>query len=686
MNINPANEVAILPPPVNGLIGHPTGLRTDTMAAKNVGDNVLASMIDIVVVADMDLTITYANDAALTLSGYCRHELVGESVNTLMADGPVGEIELDLLNETGSATNLNKLCLTKNGDQTPVSFSLSFLKDDCGDRSGIVFAGRDVTGHTRAEAERKVISEIIRGVTTTSNLDELLALIHASIGNLLYAENCYVALCDAKTELLSMQFFVDKVDPPPATAKLGKGLTAYVYRTGTPMLMTAEVIHELTAAGEVELVGTVPGVWLGVPLKTPEGVIGVLVVQNYDDPAAYDQQDLEFLSSVAAQIAFVIERKRTEETMRENEAKFRDLFDNAPVAYHELDKEGRFTRINHTEELLLGYTSDELKGRQPCEIIVEQVSRDATKAKLNNDAPLEPVERTFIRKDGTTVSVLNEDRRIRDAHGNTTGMRSTLQNITALKEAEEKMKAFNEKLQHSNRELQDFAYVASHDLQEPLRKVQAFSDRLKTKFADKLEDEGLDYLERMRSAANRMQLLIQDLLMFSRVSTQAQPFVSVDLNKITTEVLSDLEVKIEETGATVEIGDLPVLDADPMQMRQLIQNLVGNALKFRQADTAPIISLSSKPLKVSNGFGKCCEITVKDNGIGFDEKYTDKIFAVFQRLHGRTEYEGSGVGLSICRKIVERHNGNIKAKSQPGEGATFILTLPLKQQNPEVNS
>ena len=344
------------------------------------------------------------------------------------------------------------------------------------------------------------------------------------------------------------------------------------------------------------------------------------------------------------------------------------------------------TRINRTEELLLGYTNDELKGGHPWEIIVEQVSRDATKSKLNDDLPLEPVERTFIRKDGTWVSVLNEDCRIYDSDGKITGMRSTLQNITALKEAEEKMKAFNEKLQHSNRELQDFAYVASHDLQEPLRKVQAFSDRLKTKFADKLEDEGLDYLERMRSAANRMQMLIQDLLTFSRVSTQAQPFSPVDLNNIAREVLSDLEVKIEETGADVQVGELPILDADPMQMRQLIQNLLGNALKFRRSDTSPVINISSKTLKANNnGIGKCCEIIVKDNGIGFDEKYTDKIFAVFQRLHGRTEYEGSGVGLSICRKIVERHDGNIKVKSKPGEGATFILTLPLKQQNPEEN-
>ncbi|MEP6849043.1 MAG: ATP-binding protein, partial [Acidobacteriota bacterium] len=243
------------------------------------------------------------------------------------------------------------------------------------------------------------------------------------------------------------------------------------------------------------------------------------------------------------------------------------------------------------------------------------------------------------------------------------------------------------KLQQSNRELQDFAYVASHDLQEPLRKVQAFSDRLKTKYADKLEGDGLDYLERMRSAAQRMQLLIQDLLTFSRVSTKAAPFVALDLETIAREVLSDLEVKIEETGAVIEIGSFPPIEADPTQMRQLIQNLVGNALKFQRKDCRPKIEISASATgQGANGNGEMCRITVKDNGIGFDEKYLDKIFAVFQRLHGRTEYEGSGVGLSVCRKIAERHHGSISAASSPGEGATFIVNLPLKQAVTEVTT
>jgi signal transduction histidine kinase len=242
--------------------------------------------------------------------------------------------------------------------------------------------------------------------------------------------------------------------------------------------------------------------------------------------------------------------------------------------------------------------------------------------------------------------------------------------------AEEKLKAFAAKLEQSNRELQDFAYVASHDLQEPLRKIQAFGDRLKAKHGETLSAEGCGYLERMQNAAHRMQMLINDLLQFSRVTTNAQPFKPVDLSQIAREVISDLEARLEQTAGRVQLGELPTIDADPLQMRQLLQNLVSNALKFHRKETPPVVQLRWQRNGESD---KHCQVLVEDNGIGFDEKYLDRIFGVFQRLHGRDEYEGTGVGLAICRKIVARHGGSITAKSKPGQGATFIVTLPVHQ-------
>ncbi len=243
----------------------------------------------------------------------------------------------------------------------------------------------------------------------------------------------------------------------------------------------------------------------------------------------------------------------------------------------------------------------------------------------------------------------------------------------------------NVELERSNRELQDFAFVASHDLQEPLRKIQAFGDRLRTIQGPNFTDQGRDYLDRMHSAAGRMHTLINDLLTFSRVTTKAQPFAPTDLNRIAEDVVSDLEARIEDSGGAVEVGELPTIEADELQMRQLLQNLIANALKFRKQDLPPRVTISAEKLASGpsdNGdsaIGDIVKIYVKDNGIGFDEKYLDRIFTPFQRLHGRNEYEGTGIGLAVCRKIVERHGGSLTAESKSGEGSTFIVTLPSTQ-------
>jgi signal transduction histidine kinase/ligand-binding sensor domain-containing protein len=247
----------------------------------------------------------------------------------------------------------------------------------------------------------------------------------------------------------------------------------------------------------------------------------------------------------------------------------------------------------------------------------------------------------------------------------------------ALRESEGKLRVFATQLERSNRELQDFAYVASHDLQEPLRKVTVFSERLKEKNNGKFEPESLDYIDRMQKACGRMQTLITDLLNFSRVTTKAQPFAPVKLAEIAAGVVEDLEGRIEMVKGRVELGDLPVIDAEPLQMRQLLQNLIGNALKFRRPEEPPVVKVNAEifpdPDKPER---KLCRLTVSDNCIGFDEKYADRIFQVFQRLHTRNEYEGTGMGLAIVKKIALYHGGDIIARSKPGEGATFILTIP----------
>lgn len=266
------------------------------------------------------------------------------------------------------------------------------------------------------------------------------------------------------------------------------------------------------------------------------------------------------------------------------------------------------------------------------------------------------------------------------------------QEIEDRKRAEEALRTYATKLEHSNRDLESFAYVVSHDLQEPLRKVQIFGDRLETKYGHVLDAKGLDYLERMRVAAARMQTLIRDVLTFSRVTTKGQPFAAVDLAEVARQVVSDLETRIEQLDGRVEIGDLNIIEADLTQMRQLLQNLISNGLKFHREGEPPFVKLrgcflnGQEPTptgcqQLKHSKGRLYQISVEDNGIGFEEKYLDRIFQVFQRLHGQDEYQGTGIGLAICRKIVERHGGSITARSTPGQGATFIVTLPVRQRD-----
>ncbi len=245
------------------------------------------------------------------------------------------------------------------------------------------------------------------------------------------------------------------------------------------------------------------------------------------------------------------------------------------------------------------------------------------------------------------------------------------QMVGDLKVLNLKLEKRADELARSNEDLEQFTSIASHDLQEPLRKMRSFSSILKEDYSGSLDGEGLGFLDRIQHSSDRMKRLIDDLLSLSRVTTKAKSFQSTDLKKVAEEVIDDIDDLISRSNGHVEIGDLPTIEADRTQMYHLIQNLIGNGLKYRQKNQAPEISVENVPGKNGN-----VEIRVKDNGIGFDEKYLDRIFKPFQRLHGRKDYEGSGIGLAICEKIVRRHEGEMTAQSSPGQGATFIVKLP----------
>ncbi len=248
-----------------------------------------------------------------------------------------------------------------------------------------------------------------------------------------------------------------------------------------------------------------------------------------------------------------------------------------------------------------------------------------------------------------------------------------------LRQAYAEQKIYTRMLEQSNRELQDFVHVSSHDLQEPVRKIQTFAGRLHTDCNHLLDDKGRDCLERMLGSARRMQALILDCLKYSEISSNPEPFTAIDLVCIVEETVADLEVLIEETEARIEVGALPIIEANGVQMRRLFQNLIGNSIKYRGKDK-PVVKIYSDKSR----FSEFHEIRVEDNGIGFEQCYLDKIFKPFQRLHGRNSpYKGTGMGLAICRRIVEHHGGSITASGVPGRGAVFVVSLPERQSKLE---
>jgi PAS domain S-box-containing protein len=367
----------------------------------------------------------------------------------------------------------------------------------------------------------------------------------------------------------------------------------------------------------------------------------------------------------------------------DDEESFRLLVDSvADYAIYMLDPTGNVLSWNRGAERLKGYAADEILGRNVSVFFLPEDVADGKPAAELARAVVEgrtEEESWRVRKDGSRFWADVIITALRDEDGKLRGFAKVTRDFSARKTAEDKIRAYSTKLERSNRELESFAAVASHDLQEPLRKIRAFGDRLATKHGEALGPDGRDYLERMRGAAARMQDLIENLLTFSRVTTKAQPFVQVDLGRLAREVLSDLESRVEQTRGRVELGDLPLVEADAMQMRQLFQNLLGNALKFHRPEVPPVVLVTSRTLPRGRGDVDRCEICVRDHGLGFEQEYAERIFGLFQRLHGRSEFEGTGIGLAICRKIVERHGGVILAAGTPGEGATFTFTLPMRQ-------
>jgi PAS domain S-box-containing protein len=356
------------------------------------------------------------------------------------------------------------------------------------------------------------------------------------------------------------------------------------------------------------------------------------------------------------------------------DTQFRQLLEAAPDAIVIVGPQGDILLVNRMTEAMFGYSRDELIG-QAVEILLPARFREGHYKHRDNyieNAHTRPMgsglELFACRKDGTEFPVEISLSPLQSHSGML--VTSVVRDITERKQAQKELEHHAAELERSNAELEQFAYVASHDLQEPLRMITSYSQLLERRYKDKLDGDALEFIDYVVDGAKRMQELINDLLAYSRVGTRGREFEPVDMEAVYNRVLGNLQVAIEEHRAEVSHDPLPTVMADGLQLVQLMQNLIGNAIKFH-GDAPPKVHVSAQTQNQEVLFCVC------DQGIGFEPQYAERIFQVFQRLHGKSRYPGTGIGLAICKKIIERHGGRIWVESQPGTGSKFYFTLPL---------
>ncbi|MDP3149147.1 MAG: PAS domain S-box protein [Ignavibacteria bacterium] len=584
---------------------------------------------------------------------------------------------------------INKIFIT--GEMQNYKFSIKLNGEIKYFEARIVLKGEDtclsivsdVTKQTQAELERQVLYEITDGITTTANLNALLKLIHQSLGKVVYAENCFVALYDEKTELFSFPYFVDKLDSTPEPFALHRSCTAYTFKSGKPLLLTQESFDKLVEQDEVELVGTNSPSWVGIPLQTPSKTIGVLVLQHYEKDSVYSERDVKFLSSVGSQIAIAIERKRAEEELKESEDRFRAIFEQAAVGVALLNtRTGQYIRINQKYCDLIGYTKQEMLQKKLMDITHFQdikTNLDRNYQLIEGNHREFSLEKRYVHKNGEiiwgnlTISPLWKPGETPEEYLHI----AIVEDITERKKSELMIQQQNKQLVELNSTKDKFFSIIAHDLKSPFQGFLGMTKLISENINEFSSEEVSQHTKKLNQSAQNLYKLLQNLLDWSRVQNGKMDFIPevFSLKKLIDQNIKTLEQRIMQKRISMnnEVPDTQKVFVDEMMINSTIGNLLSNAIKFSKSGGKVIIRAKS----ISD---KLLEVSVSDTGIGMTDKTIKKLFKIDEKV-GREGTDGeptTGLGLLLCKEFVEKHGGTIWVESEEGKGSTFTFTIHEK--------
>jgi two-component system cell cycle sensor histidine kinase/response regulator CckA len=615
------------------------------------------------------------NPALARMCGFASPSEMISSVEDLgrevYADPNVRTVFKHLIEKYGSVKDFEYEVRRRDGAKIWISENAHVVRNPDGEILSYEGTTEDITARKRAELERQVTFEIIHAVNVTDNLDDLLRLIHIALKKVLYAENCFIALYEPATGMFHFPFFVDQFDQAPPPQRVGKSCTAHVYRTGQAMLIPQRTFDLLAEEGKVELVGTPSPSWLGVPLRTPAATIGVLVVQHYEDENAYTERDQEFLGSVGGQIALAIERKRSEEKVRESEARLRVLVEQLPAVLWTVDRDLRFTSALGAGFARLKIKPNELVGISLLDYFETADQTFLPIAAHRRAVAGEPMTFHVEWKSGSYACHVEP---LRDSDGQVSGAICMSLDITDRKQLEEQLRQA-QKMEAVGR----LAGGIAHDFNNLLMVIQGYSDLLVERLPD--GDPLRRNAEQIQMASQRASSLTRQLLAFSRKQMLAPKILNVqsvvaEMEKILRRLIGE-DVQLETSSAP----DLGLIKADRSQIEQVILNLAVNArdampqggrLTIETANVELDASYSHPPAVLSPG--RYVMLAVTDNGCGMDAETQAHVFEPF--FTTKEKGKGTGLGLATVYGVVKQSGGYVWVYSEPGRGTSFKIYLP----------